>query len=391
MMTKKLLRACALLLALVMGLSLCGCAASGTLRPTARANKVVARAGEIEITYDSLYYVAMTRIKELKAAYGEDALSDPTRRAELDTFVRENLLTRADALIAIGREYGLDIEKGDIATGVQTEIDVLIAEEFGGDKDAYAEGLNERFMTDRYLRAYLATQNYLSGAIINEKLMRGEINDTDDAAWQLINSDRFLHTVHIFIDRNNGKTDEQNRANAEMLQARIAEKSTDTERYAEMRKELGGVYNNDYFDLLGNGYYFARGEMEKSYEAAAFALSRDYEVSPVIENADGYYIIMRLPKDEAYLNGHFQQLKEKTYYVQLNDAVDQRLAAMTLEMTSYGEKLDLMDLPPIDADGGEGLFVASVAISVVLGCGVIGAAIYMLFKKKGKLNKKAKK
>lgn len=390
MKIRKLLRPCVMLLALVMAASLCGCSASGTMRPTARANRVVAKAGDIEITYDSLYYVTMTRIKELKTVYGEDALSDPQRCAELDAFVKANLLTRAEALISIGYDYGLDIEKGDIASNVQTEIDAILQGSFEGDEDAYAEGLNEMFMTDRYLRAYLATENYLGSALVNEMLMRDEIDDSDEKAWELIRSEDFLHTVHVFIDRGNGKTDEENRANAAALQAKIAAKTTNEERYAEMRKELGGAYNNDYFDLLGNGYYFAKGETEKAYEDAAFALN-EYEVSPVIEGFDGYYIIMRLPKDETYINEHFQELKEKTYYVKLNDMVDQRLASMTLEMTNYGEKLDLLDLPPIDADGGEGAFVAAIVISCVIGCGALFAVVYMISKKKGKLKKKAKK
>ena len=273
MKMRNVLRFCALALALVMTVSFCGCSASGTIRPTTNANKVVAKAGDIEITYDSLYYVAMTRIKELKAVYGEDALSDPQRRAELETFVKENLLTRAEALIAIGEDYGLDIEKGDSAASVQTEIDNMLQDSFGGDTKAYAEGLNGMFMTDRYLRAYLATEDYLGKAIVNEMLMRGEIDDTDEKAWELIRSNDFLHTVHVFIDRGNGKTDEENRANAAALQAKIASKTTSEERYAAMRKELGGAYNNDYFDLLGNGYYFTRGETEQVYENAAFALN----------------------------------------------------------------------------------------------------------------------
>lgn len=390
MKIKKTIRLCAMLLALVMTASLCGCSTSGAMRPTALANKVVAKAGDVDITYDSLYYVTMTRIKELKIVYGEDALSDPQRRAELDTFVKENLLTRAEGLISLGRDYGLDIEKGDIASSVQAEIDTMLQGSFDGDKDAYAEGLNAMFMTDRYLRAYLATENYLSKAIVNEMLMRGEIDDSDEKAWELIRSKDFLHTVHIFIDRGNGKTDEENRANAEMLRAKIAAKATNEERYAEMRKELGGAYNNDYYDLLGNGYYFTRGETDSVYENAAFALN-DYEVSSVIENIEGYYIIMRLPKDEAYINGHFQELKEKAYYVKLNDMVDQRLSTMTLEMTRYGEGLDLMDLPPIDADGGEGAFIAAIVISSVICVGALFAVVYMISKKKGKLKKKAKK
>jgi hypothetical protein len=64
---------------------------------------------------------------------------------------------------------------------------------------------------------------------------------------------------------------------------------------------------------------------------------------------------------------------------------------MTLEMTRYGEGLDLMELPPIDADGGEGAFIAAVVISAAISCGGIAVIVYLLSKKKGKVKKKAKK
>ena len=83
---KIFLRLGATLLLLGVLACLAGCGA-GTVRASSNASEVVATAGEIEILYDEYYYLAMTRIRELKAAHGEDALSDPAVREELESFL----------------------------------------------------------------------------------------------------------------------------------------------------------------------------------------------------------------------------------------------------------------------------------------------------------------
>ncbi|MBQ8356410.1 MAG: peptidylprolyl isomerase [Clostridia bacterium] len=388
MLTKKLLRVSAMLLAAVMLLSLVGCSASREVRSGAGAKKIVATAGNIEIPYENLYYITMTRIAELKRVYGDDALNSPEQQEALKAFVREQLLTRSEALISIGLDYGISTDEGDVGDSVQERMDDILEQSFDNDRDAYVDSLNAEYLTDRYVRTYLAVEDYLPQAIVNEMLLRGEIDDSDEAATNLINGDAFLRTVHVFISRDNGKSDEENRANAAAVRAEVAAKSTDSERYDAMRNAVGGKYNNDFGDVLGNGYYFTYGETETAYETAAFALS-EYGVSEVVETSDGYYIIMRLPKDATYIKENFQALKEQSYYVTLNRKVEERLSSMTLEMTKYGNSLDLMDLPKIDADGGEAMFVISIVVAAVLGAGAIVAVVYFLSKKRGKKAKKS--
>jgi len=138
-----------------------------------------------------------------------------------------------------------------------------------------------------------------------------------------------------------------------------------------MRDAIGGKYNNDFGDTVGNGYYFTKGEMDKAYEDAAFSLA-EYGVSDVVETDDGYYVIMRLPKNEEYIALHLQQLKEKSYFVVLNEKVEQKLVGMTLEKTEFGEELDFTDLPTLDVEGGSrmiligGIAGGAVLLAVIL-------------------------
>ena len=107
----------------------------------------------------------------------------------------------------------------------------------------------------------------------------------------------------------------------------------------------------------------------------------DFGVSDVVETADGYYVIMRKPKDDAYINANFESLKQKTYYVTLNGKVNERLAAMELNMTDFGRELDLLDLPEVDADGGEVLFWVSVSICGIIGVGAVVAIVWLVVRK----------
>ncbi len=357
-----------LLAALLLLLSLTSCTASRPVYASPRATRVVATVGDVEILYEELYFITMNYIKELKLSYGENALENEVHRQELEAFVWASLHSREAALISLGYEYGLDVYEGDIAESVQTIMDQTVENNFNGDRDAYIESLAKMHMTDHYARKYFGVENYLANAIVLEMLYRGELVTDEATIRAAINGDAFVRTVHVFIDKSNAAyTAVEHRAHAETIRAEIAAAATDTARFDAMCEAIGGKYNNDFADPLGNGYYFTHGEMEESYEAAAFALA-EYQVSDVVETEDGYYIIMRLPKVASYIEDNFETLKDKSYFVTLNQKVDEKLAGMTLSKTNFGKKLDLADLPEIDPDGGNTLIVvASVAGGVLLG------------------------
>ncbi len=367
-MRRNLIRVTALVLLVALVLAFGGCAASSTLRPSSKARKAVATAGNLEILYDELYFLANRKIVELEREYGEDALSDPERIAELEEFVWGNLLTREHALISVGLDYGVNVEKGDIAENVQALVENMIETSHEGDRDAYAESLNEQYLTDRYLRTYYyAVQPALLPTAIVKAMMEGEesVNITDEEALEIIETE-FVRTVQVVMEKGNGKTDAENRANAEAIAQKLAAIGDDQARYSAMYDEIGGIYNNDYTDTTGNGYYFCRGVKEAAYEEVAFELE-EYESSGVIETDEAYCVIMRLPQDPVYVEQNLSTLKDDVYLVKMNDAVEKRFAEMKLEKTRFGESLDLCALPEIDAAGGEGIYIVIWAVVGVVG------------------------
>ncbi len=351
-----------LLAVILLVLSLSSCAAARPVYASPRATRVVATVGDVEILYEELYFITVNYIKELKLSHGEDALGNEAHRAELERFVWESLRSREAALISLGYEYGLDIYKGDIASSVDDALESMLETQFEGDRGAYIESLATAHLTDHYMRKYLAVSEHLANAIVLEMLHRGELVTDDAAVLATINSDAFIRTVHVFIDKTSAAyTAEEHRQHALQLQAEIAAATTDAKRFDAMCDAIGGKYNNDFGDVLGDGYYFTRGEMNETYEEAAFALA-EFGVSDVVETPEGYYIIMRLPKDEAYISAHFETLKNQTYFVTLNKKVEEKLSGMTLQKTKLGESLVLADLAPIDPNGG-GTLIVIAAVS----------------------------
>ncbi len=371
---------CALLVLLTL-VCFVGCSGAA-LHASPKASKTVAKAGNVDIRYDELYYLAKNRQAELDGM--SLALDVET---ELTRFVWDNLLTRSHALISVAEDYGISCDKGRVAENVQAQIDDLIANEnlFAGDREAYIASLDESFMTEAYLRTYIAVENYLATEVVLAMIERGELDDSDEAALAIIrNRNEFIRTVHVYIAKNNGVYSEsRNRLNAENIAARLAAISNGGDRYAEMRDAIKN-YDNDKKDTTGDGFYFARGEMEKSYEDAAFALVNDFDASGVVETQEGFYIIMRMPLDEAYVNRNLEALKSSIYFSKLNAMVDDRYAEMkaNLELTRFGEKLDLTALPEIRAAGGETLRTTVIVGSIVLGVGAAVAVGVVIWRKK---------
>ncbi|MBR3862317.1 MAG: hypothetical protein IKM42_01520, partial [Clostridia bacterium] len=230
--------------------------------------------------------------------------------------------------------------------------------------------------TDHYARQFFGVENYLANSIVIEMAERGELVTDEATVLTTLNGDKFIRTMHVFISNSNKLyTDAENRAHAAEIQAAIAACTDNDARYEAICDAIGGKYNNDFGDPLAKGYYFTYGEMDEAYENAAFALA-EYGVSDVVQTDDGYYIIMRLPKDAAYITENLETLRDKSYFVTLNQKVDEKLATMTLTKTNFGEKLVLTELAPIDPDEGNQLIVIGAIVAGVVLVG--GGAVWLL-------------
>ena len=394
-MNKKiLLRILSLCVVLVTLLSFAGCSSARTVRASSNADKVVATAGEMEILYDEYYYLAMTRLQELKLEYGEDAMSNPEAREKLVAFMAENLRTESHALLAIGLSLGIDVNKGDIAQSVDAHMEDILEQTFAGDRDAYIQSLYEGYLTDRYIRTFVAVENYLSVEVIKTMLQSGALDDSDETAMAYLLSGygegedvkkaNFVHVRQIYIESAYVGGNEKAKAKAESLRAGVAAATTDAQRNEAMLAVMSESFD---FQDMGAGHYFARGEMTEAYENAVFDLPL-YGVSEVIPVEGGYCFVMRLPMDQQYMQENLENLKGKTYYVTLNEMIDTWMEKNPLVLTSFGESLDPTALESIEPDGGEGWLVALpliiVGIVLIIAVFVIRVLVLRSRLKKGK-------
>ena len=385
MTTKTILRTVALLLTFILLFSLVGCAANSELRANMRADNTVATVGDYEIPYETLYYLTMNQISDMKLIYGENVFDDPARVEELKSFVAENLFSYTDAMILVGREYGIEVEDSDIQDKVQTTVDNLISIDLEGDRSAYIDLLEMYYMTDHYFRTSIAVSEYMTDAILNKMLISGEIDDSDAAARERIYGGSVIHVYQVYIDPNQPqfKSKEQAKDLAEQLRESVAGEQDTQKRLSAMFKAKQYSLDTDTRD----GLYIAKGEMDRAFEAVAFDLV-EHEVSPVAYINGGYCFLMRAPLDDAYIDSHFEELKQKSYYVSLNQKAEAYIDSALVEWTEYGAELDLLDLPVLEADGGE--WLDTVIAACIVGGVVLFIALLVKFMPDKDKKRKAK-
>ena len=133
----------------------------------------------------------------------------------------------------------------------------------------------------------------------------------------------------IFIENDDGEDVEDNR--------RIAEEAVAEYRGGVDFDTLIGRYSED-FSMPSEGYYFTRGEMIDEFETAAFSLA-DGEVGDVVESADGFHILLRLPKEGDYITAHFEELKSQYQNAHFYAMIDERADRLSVGEADYVRSL----------------------------------------------------
>ena len=111
---------------------------------------------------------------------------------------------------------------------------------------------------------------------------------------------------------------------------------------ASMDSLIGSKYNKD-TSMPYEGYYFTRGEMDKAYEDAAFALKVG-EISPIVETEDGFYLIQRYSKNDEYMLTNLEDFANQIVYTLVNERVRELQSNLALEMSDFGRTLVLHEI-----------------------------------------------
>ena len=368
----RLLGAC---LALIFSLSLLTGCKSRPLTPNKDALREVGNVGGYAVYYEELYFLAN--------AYKTEGMSEEQRWET----VNENILTNY-ALLTLCEQVGVEYDEKQLEDDVQSFIDAAIESNFG-DRSTYIDDLKASGRTDHYAR-FNAKVALLSDMLATALAEKGELL-TDENELRNSIRDNFVRTWHFMLADNKGDDTAKNLADAgEALEALRGRKTS-------MYKLIGGQYTlknggiNEDILIPGDGYTFARGEMEKAYEDAAFALAVE-EYSEVVtckselasgEYVDCHYVIQRLPLDNDFIKQNFSEL----YTAYAEATVAKRLEEVKSELTfipnDFAKSLDITALEPVSV-GTDTFAIVTVCIASVI---VIGAAVTVIllvtrFKKK---------
>lgn len=310
--------------------------------------KTVATCNGFEIPYEELRFVVDLYKKSLAFSYGEDIWDDPVTaeqyREELETLVMENL-NENYLILSACKTLSIPTDSKDQRAYVNSEMEALLDEDFGGDETEMAKWIEEQGMTENYLRFCIGVE-YLQSSIfftlLDAEWYTYNQSNLDDFMDYVATSPNYARTIHVFVSNDEGDDTEANRRKAQTMYEHLIAEGDVTEREELMRTYIGSSNNEDLY-ITGDGYYFTHGEMEKAYEDATFALEIG-GVSEVVETVDGFYVIMRLTPEMPYILTHASTLL--TYYqsAAMGAYIETFDESCEVVFNEYGKSLDLVNL-----------------------------------------------
>lgn len=343
---KKFVKGLSAVLCLVFALSLLGCSKMRPIKSKEGELDVVGNIGRFEVYYEELRYITVNCKNDMEIIYGMKIWDDPATAEQYRDELYERVtlgivsdyygvLSLADLLYSESGGADAMLESAEIQNAVQDSIDETVDE--AGGKSEYRKVLEDNALTDHLFRFYTAIEMVANELFFIARDDLGLLDDSDEYADEYMHSDKFIRTNHVYLE---GKTAE-NRQLAESIATQL--KNSDNPE-AELIL-LKGRYCADWKMTTTHAYYFARGNSGcgESYEDTAFALKVG-EISDVIESDTGYYVIMRLPKEEDYMKECFDDFKTQIIGTDFNDSIEAKRAEMTFTANEYGASIDLVSL-----------------------------------------------
>ncbi len=326
----------------------------GPVRPIKSSEedaRVVGEIGDFEVRYEELRYFASERMLELDGKRGEYASLDAAAKAEyekeLERLVIEDLYD-VYAIYSLCDGFEIDTDSYEADDFVQEKVEELIDGKFDGDKREYKKWLEESAITDSVLRK-LYKVSFLEDALLDylSETKTGIAYDTDNIEEfinHVVSGGDFVRTIHAFYPKRSDVVDTStSMTDAERAVDTLSSVSDDEERYSAMATIIGKAPFVDGFSTTGNGFYFTHGQMGEAYESASFDLE-EYGVSGVVETEDGYYVIMRLPVDEAHVTANRTTLLNNYQYGVLKGYLDAKKAELSFAPNEYYEEIKLSEL-----------------------------------------------
>lgn len=281
--------------------------------------------GKHTVTYDVYRYFYLNYRDELEYKYTDGDGNVDT--AALDREVRERVAEAVCGLygtVSLADDYGITPSDGDVKASADTYVDAVRSyyKESGGN---YESDLAANYMTEQvfaFLMSVDAMEDKLFSTLVSDG---GKIEDNDAKVLEILRGEDFVRAKLLFVENDDGEDIENNR--------KIAEEALAAYKDGSDFDTLIGRYSEDY-TMPRDGYYFTHMEMVDVIENAAFSMA-DNEISGVLECEEGFYILLRLPKEEAYIAENFADLKSQYQSAVFYGMIDERSALLSALESEY--------------------------------------------------------
>lgn len=279
--------------------------------------KAAVHVGENTVTYDIYRCLYLNYKDTLIADFTDEKGNVDT--AALHSEIRKcvlNDIRNIYATVSLAADHGMSPTDGDVLGVVESYVTEMKTyyEENGLDFEADLEKMYLTESAFKFLESVAVLQDKLFTVLVSDG---GVIEDNDEKVLEILRSDDFIRAKHIFIENDEGEDVENNRA--------IAATVIDEYKSGVSFDTLIGRFSEDY-SMPYDGYYFTQ------QEAVNLEVG---EISGVIESDAGFHILLRLPKDDEYLNNNFNDLKSQYQSITFNDLLEQRAARLTPVETDF--------------------------------------------------------
>ena len=304
------------------------------IKGTEEELRVVGSIDGFEVKYEELRYLSLLYQSAYERNYGENVWQDEAMREKFEEEVIANLKNNY-AVLAACKSLNIDTDMKEAEEYAQEQIEQIVENDFGGSMKKYKEFLKENNLTDSLMR-FLCKVDFLESLALHtmsENKIYIEYNDSTYLEFldYVLTSDDYARTIHVFLSKTIGddEANAQKLSEATEIAQDLKNIEDENERYEAMKSHIGKTEYVEGFSMsTKDGVYFTRGQMGDEYENAAFALD-EYGVSDVVETDDGYYVIMKLPKEQDYvynegptLLSYYQNAVLNVYVKAFKDSID---------------------------------------------------------------------
>ena len=330
------------------------------IESTEEEARVVGTVGNFEVRYEEPRYITLLHKASLDSELGKYDELDAEGKAEYERLLEERVMADIKnnyVILSLCDEYGIKTDSYAANSYVNDGIKNVVKTDFGGSMDKYKEWLKKNNITDSVLRLIFRVE-FLEGELYNYVVENSTEIEYDEQNLPefieyVMDSEDWIRTVHVFYPHKLMNLEWYSeeyiasynaKAMAQAARDTVVTSSwTDEVRMDTMYSEIGRAPMIQGISTTGNGSYFTHGQMGEKYETAAFALEK-YGVSEVVETEDGYYVIMRLLKQEEDVSAQVETLLGYYRYAVLKELMDAEEEALTFTGNEYFNSFELVEV-----------------------------------------------